>query len=178
MNGGTGRRGKRRGRQDHSSAAPEKPVAADAARSRADVADSLRRATAQIGEGTVVILTGMTDSQTRAAADLISDDASQSMDHVDVSQVVSRYIGETEKNLDSVFAQASQKGWILFFDEADALFGKRTTVKDSQDRYANIEVSYLAELAAKHGATVIISIANAEAAEAEGHNIVVINGND
>jgi SpoVK/Ycf46/Vps4 family AAA+-type ATPase len=62
---------------------------------------------------------------------------------IDLSAVVSKYIGETEKNLRRVFDRAEQGGAILFFDEADALFGKRTEVKDSHDRYANIEISYL-----------------------------------
>ncbi len=62
---------------------------------------------------------------------------------VDISQMVSKYIGETEKNLEKVFAKAEHKDWILFFDEADALFGKRTNVQSSHDRYANQEVSYL-----------------------------------
>ncbi|MFT3701812.1 MAG: ATP-binding protein [Agriterribacter sp.] len=62
---------------------------------------------------------------------------------VDLSGILSKYIGETEKNLETVFAKATQKDWILFFDEADALFGKRTDVKDAHDKYANQEVSYL-----------------------------------
>ena len=62
---------------------------------------------------------------------------------VDLSTVVSKYIGETEKNLSSLFDQARNRDWILFFDEADALFGKRTSVKDAHDRYANQEISYL-----------------------------------
>jgi hypothetical protein len=62
---------------------------------------------------------------------------------VDLSLVVSKYIGETEKNLARVFDQAQHKGWILFFDEADALFGKRSETRDAHDRYANQEVSYL-----------------------------------
>ena len=62
---------------------------------------------------------------------------------IDLSQVVSKYIGETEKNLRRVFDAAEEGGAILLFDEADALFGKRSEVKDSHDRYANIEVSYL-----------------------------------
>jgi hypothetical protein len=62
---------------------------------------------------------------------------------IELSQVVSKYIGETEKNLARVFDQAQNKGWILFFDEADALFGKRTQTKDAHDRYANQEISYL-----------------------------------
>ena len=62
---------------------------------------------------------------------------------IDLSMIVSKYIGETEKNLGKVFDQAQNKGWILFFDEADALFGKRSETRDAHDRYANQEVSFL-----------------------------------
>ena len=62
---------------------------------------------------------------------------------IDLSKLVSKYVDETEKNLDAVFDAAEKKDWILFFDEADALFGKRTDVKDSHDKYANLDVSYL-----------------------------------
>lgn len=62
---------------------------------------------------------------------------------IDLSQVISKYIGETEKNLERVFDAAENKEWILFFDEADALFGKRTSVEDAHDRYANQQISYL-----------------------------------
>ncbi|UCH98207.1 MAG: ATP-binding protein, partial [Candidatus Aminicenantes bacterium] len=59
------------------------------------------------------------------------------------SQLVSKYIGETEKNLEKIFTQADMRNWILFFDEADAIFGKRTTISDAHDRYANQGTSYL-----------------------------------
>lgn len=62
---------------------------------------------------------------------------------IDLSQIVSKYIGETEKNLEKVFTKAEHKNWILFFDEADALFGKRSNVQNAHDKYANQEVSYL-----------------------------------
>ena len=62
---------------------------------------------------------------------------------VDLSKLAGKYIGETEKNLSAVFKEAEQKNWVLFFDEADALFGKRTTVKDSHDRYANREIKFI-----------------------------------
>jgi SpoVK/Ycf46/Vps4 family AAA+-type ATPase len=62
---------------------------------------------------------------------------------IDLSQLITKYIGETEKNLDEVFKRAEEKDWILFFDEADALFGKRTDVHDAHDKYANQEINYL-----------------------------------
>jgi SpoVK/Ycf46/Vps4 family AAA+-type ATPase len=70
--------------------------------------------------------------------------------------VVSKYIGETEKNLANLFDRAEHKDWILFFDEADALFGKRGNVKDSHDRYANIEVGYLLQRIESHRGIVIL----------------------
>ena len=76
---------------------------------------------------------------------------------VDLSTIVSKYIGETEKNLSKLFDKAENKDWILFFDEADALFGKRTEVSDSHDRYANQEVSYLLQRVEMFSGLVILS---------------------
>lgn len=76
---------------------------------------------------------------------------------VDLSMVVSKYIGETEKNLSRIFEGAEHKNWILFFDEADALFGKRTNIKDSHDRYANQEVSYLLQRVEDYQGLVVLS---------------------
>lgn len=76
---------------------------------------------------------------------------------VDLSLVVSKYIGETEKNLSNIFAQAEDRGWILFFDEADALFGKRSEIKDAHDRYANQEVSYLLQRVEDYRGLVILA---------------------
>ena len=76
-------------------------------------------------------------------ATLLGKSTGRDVFRVDLSTVVSKYIGETEKNLAGLFDQACNRDWILFFDEADALFGKRTNVKDAHDRYANQEVSYL-----------------------------------
>ncbi len=76
---------------------------------------------------------------------------------VDLSTVVSKYIGETEKNLERLFLTARNRDWILFFDEADALFGKRTGVKDAHDRYANQEVSYLLQRVEDFDGLVILS---------------------
>lgn len=76
---------------------------------------------------------------------------------VDLSQVVSKYIGETEKNLAGLFDRARHRDWILFFDEADALFGKRTSVRDAHDRYANQEVSYLLQRVEEFAGLVILA---------------------
>jgi SpoVK/Ycf46/Vps4 family AAA+-type ATPase len=77
------------------------------------------------------------------AAEVVAGALDLDLYRIDLSQVVSKYIGETEKNLGRVFDAAEQGGVVLLFDEADALFGKRTEVKDSHDRYANVETSYL-----------------------------------
>jgi len=76
---------------------------------------------------------------------------------IDLSMVVSKYIGETEKNLAKIFDEAEKKNWILFFDEADALFGKRTHVRDAHDKYANQEVSYLLQKIEEHPGLVILA---------------------
>lgn len=76
---------------------------------------------------------------------------------VDLTKVISKYIGETEKNLDKLFSDAEVNNQVLFFDEADALFGKRTDVKDSHDRYANLEVDYLLKKIENYSSLVILS---------------------
>ena len=91
-------------------------------------------------------------------ATLLGKQFGMSVFRIDLSTVVSKYIGETEKNLERLFAQAENKYWILLFDEADALFGKRTGVRDSHDRYANQEVNYLLQQAEALGVVVIISV--------------------
>lgn len=76
---------------------------------------------------------------------------------IDISMLVSKFIGETEKNLSNLFARAESKDWILFFDEADALFGKRTNVRDAHDKYANQEVSYLLQRVESYDGLVILA---------------------
>ena len=76
---------------------------------------------------------------------------------IDLSRVVSKYIGETEKNLARLFDRAEHKNWILFFDEADALFGKRTEIRDAHDKYANQEVAYLLQRIEGHSGLVILA---------------------
>lgn len=76
---------------------------------------------------------------------------------IDLSRVVSKYIGETEKNLSKLFDRAENKNWILFFDEADALFGKRTDIRDAHDKYANQEVAYLLQRVENYNGLVILA---------------------
>jgi SpoVK/Ycf46/Vps4 family AAA+-type ATPase len=95
--------------------------------------------------GSSVLLSGGSAGGRMMAAEVLARDLQRDLIRVDLSAVVSKYLGETEKNLRRLFDAAENGGSVLFFDEADALFGKRTEVKDSHDRYANAEVSYLLE---------------------------------
>jgi SpoVK/Ycf46/Vps4 family AAA+-type ATPase len=90
-----------------------------------------------------VLFAGEPGTGKTMAAEVIANDLELDLYKIDLSAMVSKYIGETEKNLEQIFHEAAQSNAILFFDEADALFGKRTAVKDAHDRYANIGVSYL-----------------------------------
>ena len=93
--------------------------------------------------GLIALFIGEWGAGKTMAAEVLANELHMELYHIDLSSVVSKYIGETEKNLGKVFDVAEKNGAILFFNEADALFGKRSEVKDSHDRYANIEVSYL-----------------------------------
>lgn len=97
----------------------------------------------KIKPGYRVLFYGPSGTGKTLTAGLIGKEFSKEVYRIDLSQVVSKYIGETEKNLETVFKRAESKDWVLFFDEADALFGKRTNVQSSHDKYANQEISYL-----------------------------------
>lgn len=93
--------------------------------------------------GVRVLFTGPCATEKRVAAEYLAKESGSDLYRVDLSTIVSKYIGETEKNLRRVFEAAEARHSVLFFDEADALFGKRSDVKDSHDRFASIEVSYI-----------------------------------
>ncbi len=95
------------------------------------------------GLGVAALFSGESGTGKTLAAEVLASELNLDLYRIDLSSVVSKYIGETEKNLRRVFDAAEDGGAVLLFDEADALFGKRSEVKDSHDRYANIEVSYL-----------------------------------
>lgn len=95
------------------------------------------------GIGTAVLFHGESGTGKTMAAEVIANDLNRELYRIDLSTVVDKYIGETEKNLSAIFDAAEKSKCVLFFDEADALFGKRSEVSDARDRYANIEINYL-----------------------------------
>jgi hypothetical protein len=109
------------------------------------------------GLGISALFTGEPGTGKTMAAEVIANQLRLNLYRIDLSAVVSKYIGETEKNLRRLFDAAEDGGAILFFDEADALFGKRSEVKDSHDRYANIEINYLLQRMEAYGGLAILA---------------------
>ena len=107
--------------------------------------------------GCAALFVGSSGTGKTMAAAVVANELGLDLYRVDLSAVVSKYIGETEKNLERIFAAAAQSQAVLFIDEADALFGKRTEVQDAHDRYANIEVSYLLQKMEQHPGVVILA---------------------
>lgn len=110
-----------------------------------------------LGKGLNVLFSGASGTGKTMAAEVIASELELDLYKIDLSMVVSKYIGETEKNLNRIFKEAEQSNAILFFDEADALFGKRSEVRDSHDRYANIEISYLLQKMEENEGIVILA---------------------
>ena len=110
-----------------------------------------------LGKGLNILFAGPSGTGKTMSADIIAKDLGLDLYKIDLSSVVSKYIGETEKNLSKIFKEAETSNCILFFDEADALFGKRTEVKDSHDRYANIEINFLLQRMDEHEGIVILA---------------------
>jgi SpoVK/Ycf46/Vps4 family AAA+-type ATPase len=107
--------------------------------------------------GQVVVFTDTSASEVSLAAYYLGKLLDLPVYRVDLSSVVSKYIGETEKNLSRLFAKAEKSDMVLLFDEADSLFGKRTTVKDAHDRYANMDTNYLFERIETYPGLVILT---------------------
>jgi SpoVK/Ycf46/Vps4 family AAA+-type ATPase len=110
-----------------------------------------------LGKGLNMLFAGPSGTGKTMAAEIMASELGLDVYKIDLSTVVSKYIGETEKNLARIFAEAETSNAILFFDEADALFGKRTEVRDSHDRYANIEINYLLQKMEEHEGVVILA---------------------
>jgi SpoVK/Ycf46/Vps4 family AAA+-type ATPase len=111
----------------------------------------------QLGRGLSVLFAGPSGTGKTLAAEVIARELQLDLFKIDLSGIVSKYVGETEKNLERIFAQARHANAILLFDEADALFGKRSETKDAHDRYANIEISYLLQKVEEYDGVVILT---------------------
>ncbi len=110
-----------------------------------------------LGKGLNILFSGPSGTGKTMAAEVIASELGLDLYKIDLSMVVSKYIGETEKNLNRIFKEAEESNAILFFDEADALFGKRSEVQDSHDRYANIEINYLLQKMEENEGIVILA---------------------
>jgi AAA+ superfamily predicted ATPase len=110
-----------------------------------------------LGKGLNVLFAGPSGTGKTMAAEIISGELGLDLYKIDLSMVISKYIGETEKNLARIFDEAETSNAILFFDEADALFGKRSEVRDAHDRYANIETAYLLQKMEEYDGVVILA---------------------
>lgn len=107
--------------------------------------------------GLNILFAGPSGTGKTMAAEIMANELGLDLYRIDLSAIVSKYIGETEKNLDRIFREGQSSNAILFFDEADALFGKRSEVRDSHDRYANIEVAYLLQKMEEYDGVVIMA---------------------
>lgn len=110
-----------------------------------------------LGKGLNVLFAGPSGTGKTMAAEIVAGELGLDLYKIDLSTVVSKYIGETEKNLARIFSEAETSNAILFFDEADALFGKRSEVRDSHDRYANLEIAYLLQRMEEYDGVVILA---------------------
>ncbi len=108
-------------------------------------------------KGFNILFLNPSESGKTMVAEVIASEIKLDLFKIDLSRVVSKYIGETEKNLNRIFKDAEDSDAVLFFDEADALFGKRSEVKDAHDRYSNIEVNYLLQKIEEHPGIVILA---------------------
>jgi hypothetical protein len=111
----------------------------------------------RLGKGLVALFTGTSGTGKTLAAEAMANERRVDLYQVDLSAVVSKWVGETEKHINRVFAEVEDVNAILFFDEADSLFGKRAEVKDAQDRWANMEVNYLLQRIEDYKGTVILA---------------------
>lgn len=122
-------------------------------------------------QATLLCFVGMPKPPMERAARELAATLGKTLYRIDLGAVADKYIGETEKNLKRQFERAAVAGSILFFDEADALLGKRTSVKDSHDRYANSETNYLEELLSTHRGIVIALFQSLIEAERRRHRV-------
>ena len=109
------------------------------------------------GNGVSILLYGPPGTGKTMTAQVVAREVSLPLYRIDVSQIFSKYVGETQKNLSTIFDEAAKTNVILFFDEADALFSKRTEIKDSNDRYANAETAFLLQKVEEYSGMTILA---------------------
>lgn len=155
---------------------PAKPINSAVSIASLSLAPEIRAQLARVS-GAVKIATAppaamlLTGTGAARAAEAVAGDAGRHLCRINVSAVVSKYTGETEKNLNRTFAEAESKGWVLFLDEADALLGQRTEVKDAHDRYANQAISYLLQRIEGYRGLVIVAT-NRESGTSQGSKMI------
>ena len=118
-------------------------IAVDAGRTGANAKRARDANSSASPAGLTALFVGPDSTARTRAAEVLAHELGRDLYRVDLGRITSKYIGETEKNLNRVLEASESRNWVLLFDEAEALFGKRTDVKDSHDRYANIEINYL-----------------------------------
>ncbi len=123
----------------------------------APICDFRQRIATGHGSGAYALFSGSPGTGKTMTAEILAEELDMGLYRVDLSQVVSKYIGETEKNLTKLFDHAESEKLILYFDEADSLFGKRGGVKDANDRYGNLEADYLFQQIENHRVPVILA---------------------
>jgi SpoVK/Ycf46/Vps4 family AAA+-type ATPase len=120
--------------------------------------DQNRNLERNIRRGIPILFIGTSKQERKDAAILLAASINEELFRIDLSSVVSKYIGETEKNLSRIFDEAENNNLVLFFDEADALLGKRTNVRDAHDRYGNQETSFLLQRMEEFPGLVILAV--------------------
>ena len=138
------------------------PLAESQKQILSDISTNARDSRSQPGGNAIVLFAGINRTGKTSAAEVIAGDLKRDLYRVDLNKIVSKYIGETEKNLNRLFNAAESASAVLFFDEAEALFGKRSEVKDSHDRYANLEISYLLQRLESFNGLIILATNNEE----------------
>jgi SpoVK/Ycf46/Vps4 family AAA+-type ATPase len=133
----------------------KKPIRGKMTKEVAEIAGHLKSMKAQ--SGTMALFAGPSGTGKTMTAEALAAETGRDIYRIDLAGIISKYIGETEKNLDRVFETAAARDAVLLFDEADALFGKRTDVKDTNDRYSNADTNYLLQRIEQYPGLVILS---------------------
>ena len=134
--------------------------------------DTVRKMVQSTGKGRIFL---QSPDKTNTLVALTAKELNQDVYKIDLPAILSKFVGETKRNLDKVFAQVEGKEWILYFDEADALFGKRAGINPGEDKYSNLYVPYLLKKIEEYKGVVIFSCINCLAAIGKVRDAVLLN---